>query len=81
VAIWGPALKGDVFWSSWNGKTARELYNRLITTMRDGNPGSLSVKEALDLMAHILRENGYLAGDTPLENPKQLDTLKLEQKK
>jgi mono/diheme cytochrome c family protein len=74
----GPALKGNEFWGSWGGKTARSLYSRIITSMPAGDPGSLSVKDTLDLMAYLLSANDYPAGDTKLEKASQLDNVKLQ---
>ena len=74
----GPALTGDDFWASWNKKTARNLYSRILTSMPQGNPGGLTEKEVLYLMAYILRGNGYPAGKTPLTAASQLDKVLLE---
>ena len=74
----GPALTGDAFWASWNGKTARNLYSRILTSMPQGNPGGLTEKEVLYLMAYILRGNGYPTGETPLASASQLNKVLLE---
>ena len=74
----GPALTGDGFWASWNRKTARNLYSRILTSMPQGNPGGLTEKEVLYLMAYILQGNGYVAGETPLSSASQLDKVVLE---
>ncbi len=77
----GPALTGDGFWASWNKKTARNLYSRILTSMPQGNPGGLTEKEVLYLMAYILQGNGYAAGETPLTSASQLDKVVLERVK
>jgi hypothetical protein len=74
----GPALSGDGFWASWNKKTARNLYSRILTSMPQQNPGSLTEKETLYLVVYILQGNGYPAGETPLTSPSQLDKVVLE---
>ena len=74
----GPALTGAGFWASWNNKTARNLYSRVLTLMPQENPGSLTEKEALYLIVYILRGNGYPVGDTPLTGAGQLDKVVLE---
>jgi hypothetical protein len=74
----GPALTGDGFWASWNGKTARNLYSRILTSMPQQNPGSLTEKEALYLVVYILQGNGYPPGETPLTSARQLDKVVLE---
>lgn len=57
----GPALKGPGFWANWQGKPARGLYSRIISTMPLDDAGSLSEAETLALTAYIARLNG--AGD------------------
>jgi mono/diheme cytochrome c family protein len=74
----GPALTGDGFWASWNNKTARNLYSRILTSMPQQNPGSLTEKETLYLVVYILQGNGYPAGETPLTSASQLDKVVLE---
>jgi S-disulfanyl-L-cysteine oxidoreductase SoxD len=70
-----PALKGDQFISDWNGKPLRELYSRILTTMPQDDPGSLSDQEALDVLAYILQQNGYAAGQKALGPPDALDKI------
>ena len=77
----GPALRGDHFWSTWGDKSARELYGRILSTMPSGDPGSLSQRQVLALMAFILATNGYQAGATSLESPSQLDAVKISKVK
>ena len=58
---------GRTFDAIWNGVPAAALYTRIANTMPLDQPGSLSVAQVSNLMAHILSENGNPAGDTPLE--------------
>ena len=74
----GPALSGDGFWSGWSGKTARNLYSRILTSMPAGNPGSLTEKETLYLVIYILQGNGYPTGETTLSSANQLNNVLLE---
>ena len=62
----GPALKGDRFNRVFAGKTLQELYERITTTMPRPAPASLAEGIYLDILAHLLRENGFPAGTTEL---------------
>lgn len=52
-----PALKGPEFWSQWEGRPARELYSRIISTMPLDEPGSLSEQETIGIVDFIVRSN------------------------
>jgi len=58
-----PALAGDAFMARWDGKTAKDLYDRESTTMPSNAPGSLDAKTYLDLTAYILQANNVAAAD------------------
>lgn len=53
-----PTLAGAGFWGRWQGKTAKDLFDRTRTTMPSTAPGSLSPRTYLDLAAYILQVNG-----------------------
>ena len=57
-----PALKGDRFLSHWDGKTLRNFYSRIISTMPFNDPGTLSEKDTLQVVAYILQVNGFPNG-------------------
>jgi mono/diheme cytochrome c family protein len=67
-----PALKGHDFLSHWNGRPLRALYSRIVSTMPINDPGTLSEKETLDVLAYILQVNGFPAGE---KAPKSADDL------
>lgn len=73
----GPALKGDYFWSTWGGQSARKLYGMVISTMPANDPGSLSSADTLALVAFIMRTNGYPPGKTDLADPADLAGITL----
>lgn len=52
-----PELAGEAFWASWEGKSARQLYGRIISTMPLDDPGSLEAKTVVDITAFILGAN------------------------
>ena len=58
----GPALKEDRFNRMFAGKTLQALYERISTTMPRAAPASLPEGIYLDILAHLLRENGFPAG-------------------
>jgi mono/diheme cytochrome c family protein len=72
---YGVALTGEKFLSGFDGKPARELYSRIITTMPPSNPGSLSEQQVIDLVAQILQANGFPPGAKPLTQPNELNTV------
>ena len=65
-----PALEGDIFWRDWGEETLDVLYDAIRTTMPAADPGSLSSKTYLDIVAYILKENGLPAGTEELERLK-----------
>jgi len=77
----GPGLVTDTFWANWEKKPARELYGRIISTMPEDDPGTLSPSQALSLVAYILKANGYPAGDAPLASPNNLNGIALQRVK
>ncbi len=57
-----PALVGAGFVSRWDGKTVRDFYGRIRTTMPTDLPGSLSRGDTLDIVAYLFQANGFPAG-------------------
>src|SRR4029450_11019049 len=62
----GPALRGERFARIFAGKDLKTLYTKIATTMPRGAPASLGDAVYLDIIAHVLRENGFPAGDGEL---------------
>jgi cytochrome c5 len=62
----GPALKAQRFARIYAGKDLRTLYTKIATTMPRGTPASLADDVYLDIVAHMLRENGFKAGEHEL---------------
>jgi len=56
------ALKGETILKTWNGRTVYDLYTRIITTMPQDDPGSLSADAGIDIVAFILEANRFPAG-------------------
>jgi len=58
----GPALKEQRFNRTYGGKDLKTLFTKMATTMPRNAPGSLSESAYLDIVAHLLKENGFNAG-------------------
>ncbi len=61
----GPSLREQRFARNFAGKDLKTLYTRITTTMPRNAPASLGDNVYLDIVAHLLKENGFPAG--PLE--------------
>jgi mono/diheme cytochrome c family protein len=59
-------LVGEPFWKSFAQKTVPELLEYVIAYMPNGAPGSLSESAYEDVVALILKSNGFPAGSTEL---------------
>ena len=62
----GPALRGERFARIFAGKDLKTLYTKIATTMPRGAAASLGDAVYLDIVAHILQENGFPAGGAEL---------------
>jgi mono/diheme cytochrome c family protein len=74
-----PQLLGDEFVNAWSGRKLDELAEK-ITTMPADQPPQYHVKPAAapDVIAFILRVNGYLEGSTELSaDPKVLKEIEI----
>ena len=61
-----PALTSDTFLAAWTGQKLDGLYSRIKETMPADKPGSLSDQANADLLAYILKINGFAPGTQPL---------------
>jgi mono/diheme cytochrome c family protein len=59
-------LVGDAFWKSFGQKTVGDLLEFVSTYMPNGNPGSLTEPTYRDIVALMLKSNGFPAGTTEL---------------
>src|SRR6185437_7972355 len=74
-----PPLAGGDFMSNWSGLTVGDLFDRMKTTMPASNPGSLSSKTNVEILAYMLQMNSFPAGSTPLPTqPEALKQIKIE---
>lgn len=51
----------------WEGQPISILYTVMITSMPESNPGFLTEKEYVDILAYILSLSRYAPGDTELD--------------
>lgn len=76
--IAGPALAGQSFASASNNYTVSAIFNELSQQMPAGAPGSLKKTTYADIMAFILKKNGYPSGKSKLTyDAAQMSTAKL----
>ena len=74
-----PALTGVRFVSDFNGLSVGELFERIRTTMPLNNAGALSRAEYADILAFVLKSNGFPPGQTELYRRREfLDTIAFE---
>lgn len=62
----GPSLRADRFARQFAGKDLKALFTRIATTMPRNAPASLGDNVNLDIVAHVLKENGFPAGEREL---------------
>jgi mono/diheme cytochrome c family protein len=63
---YAPALKGDDFAFAWGDKSVGDFFTRIRRLMPPDNPGSLAPEKYRDIVAFILHENKYPAGEHEL---------------
>jgi mono/diheme cytochrome c family protein len=56
--VHAPPLVGQKFDEDWRGKRARLLYSRIISTMPQNNPGTLTEQQALAITLYVYALNG-----------------------
>ena len=63
---YAPAMKGTEFTAAWGEKTLGDFFDRVRKLMPPDNPGSLAPEKYRDVIAFILQENRYPAGEREL---------------
>lgn len=71
----GPPLTGAPFIDRWREDTLGVLFEFVETEMPQTAPGSLSDAQYLDIVAHLLHENGFPAGPHELTTDRVHSTL------
>jgi mono/diheme cytochrome c family protein len=57
-----PALYGEAFVGSWNGRTIKDLFDLIKKAMPKDSPGSLKAETYADVVAFLLQANEFPAG-------------------
>jgi mono/diheme cytochrome c family protein len=73
----GPPLHGSDFRAVWTGKSAGELFDKILTTMPADGPGTLKPQQATDLVSYIFELNDFPSGMNEL--PSEMSPLRLVQ--
>jgi mono/diheme cytochrome c family protein len=68
------SLNGEPFILQWENRTVNDLLTSIRTTMPQGTPGQLNSQAYADVVAFLLRSNGFPAGSSEL--PRDPDLLK-----
>jgi quinoprotein glucose dehydrogenase len=61
-----PPLSGDVFKGNWNGRPLSDLFDKVSRTMPRDDPGKVSRPDTADIIAFMLKFNGFPAGKAEL---------------
>jgi mono/diheme cytochrome c family protein len=61
-----PALAGGSFAGDFDGQTVGDIFDRIRTTMPQNAPGVLERAQYADVLAFLLKANGFPAGKTEL---------------
>ena len=73
-------FRGGRFRIRWVGQTAGDIFELVSTMMPEGDPGSLSPEDYVNLLAYFLRLNEYPAGEEPLPAAlSALQNIRIEQ--
>jgi len=62
-----PALSGGQFIGDFDGQTVGDIFDRIRTTMPQSAPGVLSRDQYADILAFLLKSDGFPAGQTELD--------------
>jgi mono/diheme cytochrome c family protein len=75
----GREFTGPLFLRRWGNQPLGTLFNHIRETMPQTSPGSLSTAQTADVVAYLLRLNGFPAGPTELPTAAQeLARIRLE---
>ena len=62
-----PELIGNTFTEDWDGLSVGQLFERVLLSMPEEDPGSVSRYDKADILAFILQENGFPPGQGDLQ--------------
>ena len=67
-----PGLTGGEFVAAWNGLSVGDLFDRIRTTMPFDRPGTLSREVYADILAFVLKTDGFPAGASELSGRSEM---------
>jgi mono/diheme cytochrome c family protein len=70
-----PGLVGGEFVSHWDTLTVGDLFDRVRTTMPQNAPQTLTRDEYADVLAYMLKYNGFPEGEKPLDRRSEVLAL------
>jgi S-disulfanyl-L-cysteine oxidoreductase SoxD len=74
-----PVLKGPDFMANWNNLTVGEFYDRIRSSMPPSDPNSVSPAAKVQIVAHILKQNGFPTGKSELPGTSEgMKAIKIE---
>jgi mono/diheme cytochrome c family protein len=62
-----PALMGEEFVKGWKGQSVGDLFERTRVSMPADHPGSLTKEQTADVIAFVLKSNGFPVGKAELK--------------
>ncbi len=63
-----PEIVGQTFMTRWSGRTVGYFFERVLVSMPEDDPSSVSRQAKADILAYILRMNEFPAGDDELSD-------------
>ena len=66
-----PPLIGSDFLWDWNGLSVGDLFERIVISMPEEDPKSMTTQEKADVLAYVLKQNEMPSGDAELANSKR----------
>lgn len=76
-----PALSSESFLTSWNGRTVKDLFERVQQSMPKDKPGSLGTGAYIDVVAFLLQSNKFPSGSRELPRAaEQLGAITIERR-
>ena len=73
-----PPLVGETFMSHWLGRSMKDFFDRVRTTMPQNNPGSLSDHDYIDIISYLLQANDFPPGKEDLKSNSMEPILKVK---
>ena len=72
-----PPLSGDLFKGNWNNRPLSDLFDKVSRTMPRDDPGKISRADTADIIAYMLKFNGFPAGkaDMPADPSLLTETI------